>query len=133
MPGTEAGCRRGQRAHPDRHQHDVERALPERLVEERRIAVDDAMCGLGGADVRDLEDPRLLTLGSRAGDRVLVRPVDHDDLCAFAGNRLATRGQGARWKEDAGSQPASRGGVRNRSPVIAGACRDHRERFRGVA
>jgi hypothetical protein len=91
------------------------------------------MCGLGRADVRDLENPWLLTLRSSTGDRVLVRPVDHDDLRALADNRPATRGQSARWKDDAGSQPASCGRVRDRSPVIAGACRDHPERFRRVA
>ena len=57
----------------------------------------------------------------RARDRVLVGPVDHDDLGALRRDRLPPRGDGARRQEDAAAQPAAARLVRHGPAVVAGA------------
>ena len=121
-PGVRAPAGGGgaQRADADRHDERVVGVGLE-LVEERRVAVDHPRRRPVGADVGELEAAGLRARGSGQAHRVLVGPVDDHDLRPLPGDRLAPGGHRTGGQIDAGAQPAPRGHVRDRAPVVARA------------
>ena len=124
----------GQRADADGHEDTSYGALRGGLGEQRGVAVDHPARGAGVADVGDLERrPAPPRRRGRARDRVLVVAVDHDDLGALAGDRLAARRQPSAPGGRRGSASPRRAATcATARPWLPGAGRDERVRVRAA-